>query len=438
MFIPNAAYEKWIVQPQIFLKTASLKQASQVTINTAHPSFNLLAEGKITNALRSSTSGAGKAIQEVLKKADVQDQFERDVAMWYGYCNRTSQGSAICLNIFSVLQKVGVLYKTRTDGWRDFGRDFPEIPVASMLSHGGRILFLLPMSNSLTREVSNTLGAFVKGITYDPLAAVVNRGTYHTTRMGGTVGQVAINVFTRGSGLASAGAILSTPSKMSAAGDDRFWNKLTKNNLHDRALASHSTYQTDWMDPPNLPGGRHLWFTEEKASGGGFLKHITGRSGDAHNLADSMAGRHYYKNVALGGVGNINPFSGVEIDANGAHGHLYVNYRAPQYKRFGSILLGVEGSAPGCENQYGKLHDAHATKGEFSATGGRKWESLLGKDAFYSDFESKKDVTLFVCDLSDQNTSKAMINIEGFSANQLGEPLQPVRPAIWDEVRSRI
>ena len=425
MFIPSAAYEKWIVQPQIFLKTASLKQASQVTINTAHPSFNLLAEGKITNALRSSTSGAGKAIQEVLKKATVQDQYERDVAMWYGYCNRTSQGSAICLNIFSVLQKVGVLYKTKTAGWRDFGRDFPEIPIASMLSHGGRILFLLPMSNSLTREVSNTLGAFVKGITYDPLAAVVNRGTYHTTRMGGTVGQVAINVFTRGSGLASAGAILSTPSKMSAAGDDRFWNKLTKNNLHDRALASHSTYQTDWMDPPSLPGGRHLWFTEEKAK-------------LASNVLDSMAGRHYYKNVALGGVGNINPFSGVEIDANGAHGHLYVNYRAPQYKRFGSILLGVEGSAPGCENQYGKLHDAHATKGEFSATGGRKWESLLGKDAFYSDFESKKDVTLFVCDLSDQNTSKAMINIEGFSANQLGEPLQPVRPAIWDEVRRRI
>ena len=425
MFIPNAAYEKWIVQPTIFLKTARLKQASQVTINPAHPSFNLLTQGKITNVLRGSTSGAGEPIREVLNKATVEEQLERDVAMWYGYCNRTSQGSAICLNIFSVLQKVGVLYKTRTDGWRDFGKDFPLIPVASMLSHGGRILFLLPMSNSMTREVSNTLGAFVKGITYDPLAAVVNRGTYHTTRIGGTVGQVAINAFTRGSGLASAGAILSTPSKMSAAGDDRFWHKLTKNNLHDRALASHSTYQTDWGDPPNLPGGRHLWFTEEKAK-------------LASNVFDSMAGRHYYKNVALGGVGNINPFSGVEIDANGAHGHLYVNYRAPQYKRFGSILLGVEGSAPGCENQYGKLHDAAATKGDFSATGGKKWDSLLGKDAFYTGFESKKDVTLFVCDLSDQHTSQAMINLDGFNANQLGKTLAPVRPANWAEVIRRI
>jgi hypothetical protein len=151
-----------------------------------------------------------------------------------------------------------------------------------------------------------------------------------------------------------------------------------------------------------------------------------------------MAGRHFYKNVALGGVGNINPYSGVEIDANGAHGHLYVNYRAPQYKRFGSILLGVEGSAPGCENQYGKLHDAKATKGEFSATGGKKWSSILGDDALYTEFESKKDVTLFVCDLSDQHTSKAMVNIGDFNANQLNLPLNEVRPANWADVIGRI
>ena len=79
MIIPSAAFEKWIGQPTAFFKS----KASQ-TSNPGLPFFKLIFEDKMTDTVRSSTSGAAKAIQEVLKKATVQDQYERDVPCGMG------------------------------------------------------------------------------------------------------------------------------------------------------------------------------------------------------------------------------------------------------------------------------------------------------------------------------------------------------------------
>src|SRR5205085_1811020 len=96
------------------------------------------------------------------------------------------------------------------------------------------------------------------------------------------------------------------------------------------------------------------------------------------NARDSAMGRHRGCQVALGGVGNRNPFSGVEVQANGCHGHLYVNYRAPTYKKFGCMLVGCEGSAVGAaSDQVGKVHDTAGSKGRWSPTGAEKWKKFM-------------------------------------------------------------
>ena len=102
------------------------------------------------------------------------------------------------------------------------------------------------------------------------------------------------------------------------------------------------------------------------------------------------------------------------------------------------MLLGVEGSAPGMDNQYGKVHDANATKGEYSATGGRKWTSLM--PGIFYETEDKSDQTIFVCDMSARHTSAAQgdIGAANMTAAMLDEPVNPVLNADWTEVARRV
>jgi hypothetical protein len=436
--MPNLAatecYKKWILEPQELLKF----QARNVKIVQAglpplplYPSLRAVAQrqewGTITDTLRTKVHGAENEIREVLGTADTSDQLERDVAMWYGYCKDNSTGAQVCLRLFSALKAAGVLYKKPNGSWGNFGADFPNVPLASLLSHGGRILFLLPMSNSCGREIASTVGAFVKGVTVDPLKATFGRGTFHTLRGKSTKGAVAGHALLRLTGLAAVGSILATGHKMHAAGDDRLFDWLTGGDLHSRALATHSTHWCGFELAQILGYNRKLWFTEEKAQGGVHT---------LSNLRDGMMGRHFYKNVALGGVGNINSFSGVTIDKEGGHGHLYVNYRAPMFKRFGCMLVGVEGSAPGSSDQTGKVHDANAIKGLFSPTGGKKWQALFLNRFF--DPQDKNDVTQFVCDLSDRPISRAIQTIKNamLTPEKLHYPISPVRMANWAGIDS--
>jgi hypothetical protein len=95
------------------------------------------------------------------------------------------------------------------------------------------------------------------------------------------------------------------------------------------------------------------------------------------------------------------------------------------------MLVGTEGSAPGFSDQTGKVHDAKATKGLWSPTGGKKWQGLYPNRFFNPD--DKDDMTQFVCDLSDRPTLQALATLSRsvLTADGLSNPIAPVRRAIW-------
>ncbi len=86
------------------------------------------------------------------------------------------------------------------------------------------------------------------------------------------------------------------------------------------------------------------------------------------NMAKHLA-QHYGINLALGGAGNDNFFSGETIRNNGEHGHLYVHYNSSGGEH-GGLLLGIEQSAPGADDHYGGAHDVLASEKKYSASGG--------------------------------------------------------------------
>lgn len=75
-------------------------------------------------------------------------------------------------------------------------------------------------------------------------------------------------------------------------------------------------------------------------------------------------------NIAVGGSGKDNIF-GDTISDNGTFGHLMVSY--DKSKNPAVIMIGLENSGPGLENQYGGSHDVDCHANDVSATGCPKW-----------------------------------------------------------------
>ena len=175
--------------------------------------------------------------------------------------------------------------------------------------------------------------------------------------------------------------------------------------------------------------------------------------------------RHYGLNVALGGTGNINPFSGNRIIANGNHGHFYVFFKRPHSDRskFAGLLLGCEGSCPidrkqantvtrrsnlkdnvlglalaqSCNfpvDQTGGLH-TFGHSGKFSPTGGMKW-----KDTSWHDAGPRKSNDAMFIDFSTPAAMKRVYdNADTFDPMWLGStwhggkapPQRPSRANRW-------
>ncbi|MEE2788720.1 MAG: hypothetical protein VX589_15400 [Myxococcota bacterium] len=75
---------------------------------------------------------------------------------------------------------------------------------------------------------------------------------------------------------------------------------------------------------------------------GGFSNLIKG-------VKENKAGKtcdHFGVNIALGGVGNINPVSGNQVRENGQHGHLSIAKCTVDHGGRSALLVGVEQSAP--------------------------------------------------------------------------------------------
>jgi hypothetical protein len=142
---------------------------------------------------------------------------------------------------------------------------------------------------------------------------------------------------------------------------DEFWHWLWPLPL-PRQAATHSISKR-WF-PIDLPLERKLYIEEEKV-------HLRAAFHDQYGM-----------NLAMGGLGNRNPWSGQKVIADGRHGHLYIHYMRPSNQDYGGLLIGCEGSAPPDRiphslsdkmDQSGHEH-GWGDAGKYSATGGLKFK----------------------------------------------------------------
>ena len=248
-------------------------------------------------------------------------QFEIDAAMWYGAI-MTGPNSYEILRLFHLLYYAGVIYKSgkESNAWDDWSNNrFGN--VASLLSHGGRVMVQIP-----------------------------------------TIGK----------------------------GGLKLWEWLNQDGgIGPRGWATHG--MSSIKQPKKIFRGHQLYLSENKGAWQSFKGHVQGR--------------HYSFNVALGGEGNLNPFSSATdlkhsmtwkpIKGDGLNGHVYLNYMPPTVTAVGGLLVG-------CENaEHGKGKTPHTGAGhgmggaqKIAAAGGLKWTTLkVGPQKTYGGL---------ICDLTDR------------------------------------
>ncbi len=123
---------------------------------------------------------------------------------------------------------------------------------------------------------------------------------------------------------------------------------------------------------------------------------LKGLHGGAKNIYYGLRGLHKGVNIPLGGIGNqridglligpnghpFNPSNG-QVYPNQQHGHVYIHIAQTKIRGEPQavLLIGIEGSAPGKKNMFGRAHTASSgltdqTK-EIAVGGGKKWETLF-------------------------------------------------------------
>jgi hypothetical protein len=139
-------------------------------------------------------------------------------------------------------------------------------------------------------------------------------------------------------------------------------------------------------------------------------------------LGGYKKGKHFGIDLPVGGEGELD-VNDKRIEAKGEHGHLYIYYTSPKAseQKFGSLLIGVEGSAPaffsgnlkGRSDPYGKSHDTKGTSGEFSPTGGQKWRFLKAKS---SDLKAPSEYDGMIMRITDEVMAHAQTEYAALTA----------------------
>ncbi|MEI6161634.1 MAG: hypothetical protein WCP77_17505, partial [Roseococcus sp.] len=199
-----------------------------------------------------------------------------------------------------------VMYNTdrRADQFAWSDAEPNNLPVASFLSHGGRVIIQLPVRTEYD----------------DP-------------------GQAFFNWLT---------------AEVAAAG-----------LLITRSAATHALKHRS--GPAIITMGERRYRIEEKRGG------WTGARGFFKSAAEN---NHFGVNVALGGVGNLNPFSRQAVLADGAHGHLYMYYNPKGVGQCAGMMIGCENSAPKKDSQTYCPHNIMAYSERVSPCLTRKWTDL--------------------------------------------------------------
>jgi len=86
------------------------------------------------------------------------------------------------------------------------------------------------------------------------------------------------------------------------------------------------------------------------------LEELKGSRFGASQFFGLSVGKSYGINLALGGNLNRTMANKQLITDNGDHGHLYMFYRPPTPEKFGGLLVGTEGEAPGRWGASGNYH----------------------------------------------------------------------------------
>jgi hypothetical protein len=174
-------------------------------------------------------------------------------------------------------------------------------------------------------------------------------------------------------------------------GGDELWPWLNREErIPTRSMSSHGL--SPLKEPTDLTRGHRQYLTEEKS----FFAGVIGW----HHA------RHYGFNPALGGIGNRNPFSSTNDDANstflpingdGRNGHVYIYYLAPGDNQFGGMLVGCENAEYGVEGGNPHTSAGHSLSGKaqkVSACGGKKWSAL--------NIGPREEYNGMICDLTDR------------------------------------
>lgn len=147
-----------------------------------------------------------------------------------------------------------------------------------------------------------------------------------------------------------------------------FWDWLWGGRLVVKRTRAASTHEVSHLSIHEvLPCNRKKQIKEEKLGvGKPKLTSFTGQ---------------YGVNIPMGGLGNINPFSGARITADGRFGHLFLYYKESSDTKNGAVLLGSEASGPGDQDalhvgtsdQYGGSHGLGGST-TYEAPGGKRWK----------------------------------------------------------------
>jgi len=263
-----------------------------------------------------------------------RQQFEHDVLMWKEAIVSPGDASvATVLNkLFYLIGHYGIAINVATEGparWVDGNTQ--NIPIASYLSHGGRIIIQLPVRTTNSNRALD-LWNNLKGD-----SNVIVRRTTSSHRLHANAGtQMILN------------------------------RKYRFKEYHGTLTGGHSLIKSVPI----------VGYT----AGGGLY-------GESNNFG---------MNVALGGFGQKNPWTGENIGRVGRDGHLFLYFNDKKIGECGGIMIGCENSDEGQKSQTGIVHDYRAISEEHSPCGTSKWPHIFNKNGIGS--PNKYDA--FLIDLS--------------------------------------
>ena len=142
--------------------------------------------------------------------------------------------------------------------------------------------------------------------------------------------------------------------------------------LFSRSAATHALDHNETAIP--IHGYRKMRLSEKRGKLTGIRAAILG----ATTRKEEEFHNHFGVNVALGGAGNRNPFSGNTIASDGCHGHMYIYFNQKSPGKCGGLMIGCENSAPHAMSQTFVMHDWRAISEPYSPCGTQKWPKVEG------------------------------------------------------------